>query len=125
MAEHDGQGQYDLESVVRGHHIYKRVWDPYLDELLTVQPEAGNDHDRHAVSVLKDGEIVGHVPKEISKVFWYFLRRGGRVSCVISGRRKHGKGLEVPCVYKCVGSKKMLEKLQVLTANTDSTSTND
>ena len=32
------------------------------DEELTVIPEDNNNHDLHAVGVMKDGEVVGHVP---------------------------------------------------------------
>ena len=37
-----------LESVIRGHHIFKEVWTPRLGEILTVRKEVGNAHDRHA-----------------------------------------------------------------------------
>ena len=59
------------ESVIRGHHIFKDVWNPRLGEILLVEREAGNHHDRHAVALLKaDKTLVGHVPKE---VFWSVL----------------------------------------------------
>ena len=38
-----------LFSVVRGHHVYKAVWTPFLGEILTAIAEPGNNHDRHAV----------------------------------------------------------------------------
>ena len=31
--------------------------------------EENNEHDRFAVATLKDGQIVGHVPREKSKIF--------------------------------------------------------
>ena len=34
-----------------------------------------NIHDRFAITVLKDGTIVGHALREIFRVCWYFLRR--------------------------------------------------
>ena len=51
-----------LDSIVRGHHVYKTVWTPFLGEILTAIPEPENNHDRHAVCVKKGREIVGHVP---------------------------------------------------------------
>lgn len=48
----------EIESVVR---FIKRVWNPVIAEL-EVLPDNGNEHDSHAISVLKDGRIVGHVP---------------------------------------------------------------
>ena len=40
---------YLHESVVRGHHIYKRVWSPTVDEVLQLTHEERNNHDRFAV----------------------------------------------------------------------------
>ena len=58
--------EYVMESAVRGHHVYKSVWHPVLGEQLTLERENSNSHDRHAVSVMKDGTIVGHVPRELA-----------------------------------------------------------
>jgi hypothetical protein len=44
---------------------------------------------------LKGGKIVGHVPREISRYFWYFIGHGGLVTYKVTGRRKKGNGLEV------------------------------
>ena len=40
---------YLHESVVRGDHIYKRVWSPTVGEVLQLTREERNDHDRFAV----------------------------------------------------------------------------
>ena len=61
------------ESAVRGHHIYKEVWSSVVGELLPVLQESRvNVHDRRAVAVFRDGIIVGHVPRELSRIFWFF-----------------------------------------------------
>ena len=49
--------QEDLEepthqSVIRGHHIYKDIWSPYIGEHLTMQREDSNTHNRHAVCLM-------------------------------------------------------------------------
>ena len=56
------RGVYEKESVVRGHHIYKikTVWTPVIGEELPVEREEDNQHDQHAVAVVKNGDIVGH-----------------------------------------------------------------
>ena len=33
------------------------------------------------------------------------------MTCKLTGRRKRGKGLEVPCAYKFVGNSKRIKKL--------------
>ena len=93
----------DVQSVVRGHHVYKCMWAPVIGEELTGLPEARRrlpQSGGHAVAVMKNDELVGYVPRELFKILYHFLKHSGEVSCVITGRRKYGVGLEVPCVYK-------------------------
>ena len=73
-----------LDSIVRGHHVYKMVWTSWLGEILTVIPELENNHDRHAVCVKKEREIVGHVPCELSRAVWHFLMHGGQLTCEVN-----------------------------------------
>ena len=78
MAEsQEDDEEHTHQSVIRGHHIYKDIWSPFTGERLAVQREDGNNHDRHTACLLKDGDTVGHVPRELSRVFWYFLCHGG------------------------------------------------
>ena len=111
----------NFESVVRGHHIYKSIWNPAVGERLDVSIERDNAHDRYAVSVQRDSVIVGHVPREVAKVFKAFITHGGEVACEVTGRRKRGNGLEVPCVYHFKGKDKIIvgimQLLKLTTAN--------
>ena len=104
---------FRIESTVRGHHVYKASWSPYIGEELPVQCEV---HDDFAVAVLKNSNTVGHVPREISRVCWYFLHKSGsEMTCIVNGDRRRsevdGKGLVVPCVYIFKGKQKHLERL--------------
>ena len=38
--------QFSVHSVVRGHHVYKKIWTSYLGEILDLRPEVGNKYDR-------------------------------------------------------------------------------
>ena len=53
----------------------------------------GNTEDRHAVAIIKEfssGEmIVGHVPRDISRICWYFLQNDGEITCEVTGNRRH------------------------------------
>ena len=76
----------------------------YIGEELPVQCEVNNIHDNFAVAVLKNSNTVRHVPREISRVCWYFLHKSGsEITCIVNGDRRRsevdGKGLMVPCVY--------------------------
>jgi len=97
--------------VFSGHHIYKEIWTPVINEILSCSQEHDNSEDPFAVSVIKDGDIVGHVPREVSCIVWYFIEHNGIVDCQVSGRRKHGKGLEAPCIYRFCAGKNMIRAL--------------
>ena len=79
-----------IDSVVRGYHEYKSVWDnPLEDENLPCERETGNSHDPQAVAVKKmiDGtlQVVGHAPRRISSICSIFIRRGGSIACRVTG----------------------------------------
>ena len=38
----------------------------------------------NAITAMKDDDIVGHVPHELFRVLYYFLKHSGEVSCVIT-----------------------------------------
>ena len=117
MAAQSGETlEFTLESVVRGHHIYKAVWVPFEGETLAINKSLENRYDRYAVDVVNNGETVGHVPKELSKKVWHYLNHGGQAVCEITGHRRKGKGLEVPCLYKFSGPKTLVNKMKKLTA---------
>ena len=40
------------ESVIRGHHVYKDIWTPFIGEIRNVQQEVHNAEDRFAVAVV-------------------------------------------------------------------------
>ena len=52
---------YDFDSVVRGHYIYNT---------------AANKHDESAVGITKGVCIIGHIPREILRIFSFILRHG-------------------------------------------------
>ena len=87
------------KSVIHSHHVYKDIWTPFVGEILNVQQEVHNAEDHFAVAVVKNEMIIGHVPREVSHLFWYFIEQDGTITCDITGHRKHGIGLEVPCAY--------------------------
>ena len=63
---------FEKPCVIRGHHIYKSIWTPVVGGILMLKTEDGNSYDAHAVAVIKDGCVVGHVPRSISNVSWFF-----------------------------------------------------
>ena len=71
------QETWSKASVIRGHHVSKKFWMPYIGEELHVplSCEEGNVYYKHAVAVCKaDGVVV-----EMSRVFWFFLQHRGEI----------------------------------------------
>uniref|UniRef100_A0A1X7T090 HIRAN domain-containing protein n=1 Tax=Amphimedon queenslandica TaxID=400682 RepID=A0A1X7T090_AMPQE len=70
----------------------------------------------YAVSVIKDGVVVGHLPKKISRLCSLFIRRGGIITCRPTGRQRHSSdlpqgGLEIPCLLIFDGEAQEIKKL--------------
>ena len=64
--------------------------------------EPENTSDRYVVAVKKEGTIMGHLSRKVSRVCSLFLRRRGTIECTVTGRRKYSAnlaqgGFEVPC----------------------------
>ena len=104
---------FSIQAVVRGYHYYKSIWEAAIDgEVLACKMEVGNVHDTFAVSVKKDGIIVGHCPRKISSICSIFIRHGSSITCQVNGNRRYYQdfpqgGLEVPCILTFRTSKKL------------------
>ena len=114
----DGRVSFSVEAVVRGYHAYKHIWAAVYGEELPCEREAGNRVDAFAVAVMKDGTVVGHVPKKISSVCSLYLRRGGSIICRVGSRRYSEDliqgGLEIPCVLIFEGGAMLTTKAKKL-----------
>ena len=42
---------YTVETIVRGYHVYRAVWEAAVGQVLPCQQERGNVHDPYAVAV--------------------------------------------------------------------------
>ena len=84
---------YEVETVVRGYHVYEKIWEAAVGEVLSCQWEGGNVHNPYAVAVIQKGLIVGHVPCAISAACNLFLRRNGTFRCQVIGTRHYSVDL--------------------------------
>ena len=80
---------FDLASSVRRYNVYQQLWNPQPGETLNCRRERNNREDFYAVAVMKSEEVVGHVPRFLSCIVSLFLRRGGSVTCRVSGYRQY------------------------------------
>jgi hypothetical protein len=93
-----------------------------MGEILDCQRERGNAMDRYAIKVLKNDEIVGHLPKKNSTLCSMFIRRGGWIKCEVTGSRRYSRdlvqaGLEIPCDLIFEGKEEHIKKLKSLLPN--------
>ena len=110
-----------VEAMIRGYHEYQSIWEAEVGERLTCIREPGNVRDPYAVAVTKpeSATTVGHVPRKISAVCSLFLRKGGSISCQVSGGRRYSQdlpqgGLEIPCLLRFQGTAKDVQKVEKL-----------
>ena len=70
----------------RGYHVYRAVWTPGLNEVLSMVHERTNPHGHYAIAARKRlagciGEsTVGHLPKKISSVTRFIMLYGAVVT---------------------------------------------
>ena len=84
---------FEFQSYVTGHHVYKDIWTPTLGEKLSTAAKPENHHEKYAVKVLKENEVVGHVPRDISKYCTSALLCGGTIKCEITRKNKTNLGM--------------------------------
>ena len=61
--------------------------------------EPANEYDKNAVAIVRDNQIVGHIPQVNSKVCAFYIRIGGTIKFRVIGKRQHRLGQEIPCIY--------------------------
>ena len=121
--EEEQHGEFIMDSCIQGHHIYKEIWTPAIDEKLKCVREFHNDKDKYAVAMIRKygttEKIVGHVPQRISAACSRFLQRNGDIIAVVSYHRCYSidlpqGGLEVPCRLIFKGEIELLHKVKKL-----------
>ena len=68
-----GQKNTSNKSYVRGFNMYQEIWTPVIGECLECRHEPRNVEDKNAIAVIKDGTVVGHVPRSFSLWMKCFL----------------------------------------------------
>ena len=108
------QKQYDFDSFIRRYHVYMDIWTPKVsDENFCLKSESENQHDKFAVAIVLEERIVGHVPKNVSKLFHQLMKIPNcTIGCKVTGKcvnRGAGYGLEIPVQCRFVGAEKAVE----------------
>ena len=81
--------------------------------------ERNNGHDPYALAVVKDDNVVGHVPRKLSAICDMLLHQDESITCQVNERKQYSRDLlqgdlEVPCMLTFCGAKSQLVKVQAL-----------
>ena len=60
----DISSPFEYYSFVRDHNVYCTTWTPVVGGEVAVRRQPDNEHDEYAVAMVKEEEVVGHVPRE-------------------------------------------------------------
>ena len=94
---------YEFMTAVRGYHYYKTYWNPVCNQRLYCSHEVGKLFDPFVIKVCKDdGEIVGHLSMEISRIMKFLLDRGFTATAHLTPTYYRRSlliqcGLKIPC----------------------------
>ena len=120
--------EFGRDCCIHGYHVYKEMWRATIGEELECDRQPENSSDRYAVAVKRSGVVIGHLPRKLSRVCSLFLRRGGVISCMVTGECRYSGdlpqgGMEIPCFLLGLptlielGAKWMVEMAQYITDN--------
>ena len=108
--------EFTVPCCIRGYHIYRwKQWKAEIGSILTSEPEVRPGalvEDKYSIAVLDNGQTIGHVPKFLSQLIFFFLKYEGTLSIKVTGERRFSfdlpqGGMEIPAdfVFKTVDAK--------------------
>ena len=122
-------GTFDFTTGLRGFHVYRDIWKPSLNQVVTFKQEINNRYDHFAFAGMTEllgtlaPSIVGHMPRELGRFIWYAIEKGARITAtVISTKAKVSPlvqgGLEIPVIVKVEWENEInLERLKTKVAS--------
>ena len=87
--------EFTVQCCIRGYHIYQAQWNAEIGAKLITAPEdrpGALVEDKYAIAVKNDGKTVGHVPKFLTKLTFFFLKNGGKLH--VTGSRRYSVDLK-------------------------------
>ena len=70
--------ELNFKSLVMGFHECRKIWEPKSNEILEVKMEPTNKMDKFTVAVIKNKNVIGHLPLGKTGCFpttiFYFLK---------------------------------------------------
>ena len=99
--------KFTVQCCIRGYHTYQAQWNAEVEAKLNTAPETKPTalvEDKYTIVVKHDEQTVGHVPKFLSKLTFFFLKHGGKVIIKVNGPKRYlvdlkQGGMEVPAEF--------------------------
>ena len=100
--------EFTVPCCIRGYHIYSwKQWKAEIGSILTSEPEVRPGalvEDKYSIAVLDNGQTIGHVPKFLSQLVFFFLKYEGTLSIKVTGERRFSfdlpqGGMEIPADF--------------------------
>ena len=83
-------------------HIYNWAqWTAEIGSILTREPEKRPGalvENRYTIAIISNNQTVGHVPKFLSKLTFFFLKHGGTLTVKVTGERRYSFDLAQGCM---------------------------
>ena len=108
--------QTELTSIIRGHYVYKEVWDAVIGEMLEAaldDQEEAKEYDKYPVGLYKKDILSGHIPIEISSLCFHFINQdpGNKIKALRTGKRQGEIGLVVPAKLIFISNNKRFSEV--------------
>ena len=95
---------FQFTAAIRGYHVFRKIWEPVIEEELKCAHEVGNEYDVFSIKTCQGSrKTVGHLPREISRETKFLLDRGATVNAKLSSDHYRKSplfqgGLEIACI---------------------------
>ena len=89
--------ELEVECCVRGHHVYESNRDAITGSKLKPCHEKRPSalvEDKYAMALKFNDTTVGHVPKFLSKITYFFLKLGGDLVVKVTAQRRYSRDLD-------------------------------
>ena len=100
--------EFSAACCIRGYHIYNWAqWTAEIGSIFRSEPEnrpGALVEDRYAIAIISNNQTVGHVPKFLSKLTFFFLKHGGTLTVKVMGEKRYSfdlaeGGMEIPAEF--------------------------
>ena len=85
-----------------------------LGEVLYCERERDNHEDEFAVAVKLQDHLrttVGHISRELSRLACHFIRRGGHITCKVTGQRTRSRSFKADLRFLVLRSSPWLPRI--------------